>query len=97
MVNILAIGGIGCLSFNGNKIITSGGGGMIITDNFELAEKAECLTTQAKDDPIQFIHNEIGHNFRLTSLQASLGIAQLEQLPKFLKQKKIFIIYINLD
>jgi len=82
------IGKLGCLSFNGNKIITTGGGGMILTDDESLAEKARYLTTQAKDDPVRYIHNEIGYNFRLTNIQAALGVAQLEQLSKFLKRKK---------
>ena len=82
------IGKLGCLSFNGNKIITTGGGGMILTDDESLAEKAKYLTTQAKDDPIRCIHDEIGYNFRLTNIQAALGVAQLEQLPAILKRKK---------
>ena len=79
---------LGCLSFNGNKIITTGGGGMILTNDKNLAEKARYLTTQAKDEPLSYIHNEIGYNFRLTNVQAALGVAQFEQLPKFLKIKK---------
>lgn len=82
------IGRLGCLSFNGNKIITTGGGGMILTSDEQLAEKARYLTTQAKDDPIRFIHNEIGYNFRLTNIQAALGVAQLERLPDFLGRKR---------
>jgi len=82
------IGKLGCLSFNGNKIITTGGGGMILTDDEELADKARYLTTQAKDDPVRYIHHEIGYNFRLTNIQAALGVAQLEQLPKFLERKQ---------
>jgi len=82
------IGKIGCISFNGNKIITSGGGGMILTDDEVMAKKAKYLTTQAKDDPLRYIHNDIGYNFRLTNIQAALGVAQLEQLPKFLDRKK---------
>ena len=82
------IGEFGCISFNGNKIITSGGGGIIITDNKKLAEKAKYFTTQAKDDPIKYKHNSIGYNFRLTNIQAALGLAQLEKLPEFLKRKK---------
>ena len=82
------IGKLGCLSFNGNKIITTGGGGMILTDDKILAEKAKYLTTQAKDDSIRYVHDEIGYNFRLTNIQAALGMAQLEQLPKILKRKK---------
>ena len=82
------IGKFGCISFNGNKIITSGGGGMILTDDGTLAEKARYLTTQAKDDAIRYVHHEVGYNFRLTNIQAALGVAQLEQLPGFLKQKR---------
>ena len=82
------IGKLGCLSFNGNKIITAGGGGMILTDDEKLAEKAKYLTTQAKNDPLRYIHDEIGYNFRLTNIQASLGVAQLEQLTSILKRKK---------
>jgi len=82
------LGRIGCLSFNGNKIITTGGGGMILTDDVNLAEKAKYLTTQAKDDPVKFIHDEVGYNFRLTNIQAALGLAQLEQLPDILKRKQ---------
>ena len=82
------IGKLGCLSFNGNKIITTGGGGMILTNDESLAEKTKYLTTQAKDDPIRYVHDEIGYNFRLTNMQAALGVAQLEQLPIILKRKK---------
>ena len=84
------IGKLGCISFNGNKILTTGGGGMILTDDEKLAEKAKYLTTQAKDDPIRYVHDEIGYNFRLTNIQAALGVAQLEQLPAILKRKKEF-------
>lgn len=82
------IGDLGVYSFNGNKIITAGGGGMIVTNDEEMAKKAKYLTTQAKDDPIRYIHNEIGYNFRMTNLQAALGIAQLENLDDFIKVKK---------
>ena len=81
------VGELGCISFNGNKIITTGGGGMILTDDEMLARKAQYLSTQAKDDNISYIHNSIGYNFRLTNLQAALGVAQLEQLEQFLKRK----------
>lgn len=82
------IGDIGCYSFNGNKIITTGGGGMIVTNNAGYAEKARYFTTQAKDDEVRYIHNEIGYNYRLTNIQAALGVAQLEQLPDFINIKK---------
>ncbi|MBT6230144.1 MAG: LegC family aminotransferase [Candidatus Scalindua sp.] len=87
------IGKLGCLSFNGNKIMTTGGGGMILTNDDRLAEKARYLTTQAKDDPVRYIHDEIGYNFRLTNIQAALGVAQLEQLSGFLVRRKT--IYSN--
>ena len=82
------VGDIGCLSFNGNKIITTGGGGMILTDDQIQAERAKYLSTQAKDDSVRYIHNEVGYNFRMTNIQAAMGVAQLEQLPKFLRMKK---------
>ena len=82
------IGKLGCLSFNGNKIITTGGGGMILTDDADQAEKARYLTTQGKDDPVRYIHNEIGYNLRLTNIQAALGVAQLELLSDFLERKR---------
>lgn len=82
------IGEFGCLSFNGNKIITTGGGGMILTNKKELAERAKYLTTQAKDDHARFVHNAVGYNYRLTNILAALGLAQLERLNDFIKIKK---------
>lgn len=81
-------GHLACFSFNGNKIITTGGGGMIVTDRADWDEKARYLTTQAKDDPVEFIHREIGFNYRLTSLQAALGLSQMEWLDRFLRRKR---------
>ena len=69
-----------CFSFNGNKIITTGGGGMLVTNNAEWATRAKYLTTQAKDDPIEYVHNAVGYNYRLTNLLAAMGCAQMEQL-----------------
>lgn len=90
------IGDFGCISFNGNKIITTGGGGMILTNNKKLAEKAKYITTQAKDDDEKYIHNEIGYNYRLTNIQAALGVAQLENLDKFIKIKNSnYVLYKN--
>ena len=83
------IGKIGCLSFNGNKIITAGGGGGILTNDYKIAKRAKYLTTQAKDDSVYSVHNEIGYNFRLTNIQAALGLAQLECLSNYIKKKKI--------
>ncbi len=82
------IGDFGVFSFNGNKIITTGGGGMIVSCNRREAEQAKYLTTQAKDDPIRYVHHQIGYNFRLTNIQAALGVAQLEQLERFIQIKK---------
>ncbi len=83
-----AIGEIGCYSFNGNKIISTGGGGMIVTNNPAFAKRAKSLTTQAKENRLDYWHNEIGYNYRLTNLAAALGVAQLEQLPNFLVKKR---------
>lgn len=77
-----------CFSFNGNKIVTTGGGGMIVTDDAELAERARYLTTQARDDPVEGVHGAVGFNYRLSNLQAALGVAQLESLDDFLAAKR---------
>lgn len=82
------IGDAGVYSFNGNKIITTGGGGMIVSNNVDLLLHAKHLTTQAKSDEANFIHDEIGFNYRMTNLQAALGLAQLEQLEGFIQTKK---------
>ncbi len=82
------IGDIACFSFNGNKIITTGGGGMIVTNNEEWARKAKYLTTQAKDDPIEYVHGQIGYNYRLTNLLAAVGCAQMEQLDDYVAAKR---------
>lgn len=81
-------GVFGCISFNGNKIITTGGGGIILTNDEELAKKAKHITTQAKSDPFEYKHDEIGYNYRLVNLLAAMGVAQMEQLPLFLERKK---------
>jgi len=82
------LGDIACFSFNGNKIVTTGGGGMIVTDQEEWARKARYLTTQAKDDPVEFVHKEIGFNHRLTNVLAAIGVAQLELLPEYVETKR---------
>lgn len=81
------IGDIGVYSFNGNKIITTGGGGMIVSNNEIYLKEAKHLTTQAKSDELYFTHDEIGYNYRMTNLQAALGLAQLEQLEHFIQIK----------
>ncbi len=82
------LGNIGCFSFNGNKLITTGGGGMLVTNDAALAERARYLTTQAKDDAVEYVHGAVGFNYRLTNLQAAMGSAQLEQLDPFLAAKR---------
>lgn len=82
------IGKVGVYSFNGNKIITTGGGGMIVSDDEELLKRAKHLTTQAKSDEIYYTHDQIGYNYRMTNLQAALGLAQLEQLEDFIRTKE---------
>lgn len=81
-------GTMGCFSFNGNKIITTGGGGVIVTDDEALAKKAKHLTTQAKSDSFEYIHDEVGYNYRLVNVLAAMGVAQMELLPSFIKRKK---------
>jgi perosamine synthetase len=79
---------ISCLSFNGNKLITTGGGGMILTDNEDWARKAKYLTTQANDNPAEYIHNEIGYNYRLSNIQAAMGCAQMENIDDYIAAKR---------
>jgi|GEM_PF-41364 len=79
---------IACFSFNGNKIVTTGGGGMIVTDNEAWAARAKYLSTQAKDDPVEYFHKEIGYNYRLTNVQAALGCAQMEKLDSYVAKKR---------
>jgi len=82
------LGHMGCYSFNGNKIITTGGGGMLVTANEAWAKKARYLTTQAKDDPQEYIHHEIGYNYRLTNIQAAFGCAQMELLTGYVARRR---------
>ena len=82
------VGDIGVFSFNGNKIITTGGGGMLTARDKTQLEHMRFLSQQAKTDAFRFIHDEIGYNYRLTNIQAALGVAQMEQLPRFLEIKK---------
>ena len=81
------IGDVGVYSFNGNKIITTGAGGMVVSNHPDWLEHAKHLSTQAKADELQFVHDEVGYNYRLTNLQAALGLAQLEQLEGFIAHK----------
>jgi len=79
---------VGCFSFNGNKIITTGGGGMIVTDNEAWAARARHLTTLAKQNMVEYVHDEIGYNYRLGNIQAAMGCAQLENLESFVSAKR---------
>ena len=88
------IGDIGVLSFNANKIITTGGGGMVVGDNYDLVEKVRFLSSQAKKDPLYFIHDEIGYNYRMLNLQAALGTSQIDELEDFIETKtKNYYLY----
>lgn len=82
------IGDFGAFSFNGNKIITTGGGGAVTARNPKKTDHMRYLSTQAKNDVHHYIHNEIGYNYRMTNLQAALGVAQMEELPEFIRRKQ---------
>ena len=81
------IGDFGAFSFNGNKIITTGGGGMVLGRNPEELEHLRYLSTQAKDDALFYVHNEVGYNYRMTNVQAAIGVAQMELLTEFIQRK----------
>lgn len=84
---------LGVYSFNGNKIISTGGGGMIVTDDEYMAKKAKHLTTQAKADPFEYIHDDVGYNYRLVNILAAVGVAQMELLDGFIKRKREIVNY----
>ncbi|SVE63053.1 uncharacterized protein METZ01_LOCUS515907, partial [marine metagenome] len=86
--NTGSMGDVSCFSFNGNKLITSGGGGMVVTGNQDWADRARYLTTQAKDDPIEYVHKKIGYNYRLSNIQAAMGVAQMEQIESYIEKKR---------
>ena len=91
-----SFGKVGCFSFNGNKIITTASGGVVITNQRSLAKRIKHFSQQAKSSKIDYIHNQIGFNYRMNNLCASLGLTQLEKLDFFIKQKeKIANIYIE--
>lgn len=84
-----SFGKVGVFSFNGNKIITTGGGGMLVTDDEQLAKKAKHITTTSKvPHPYEYIHDEIGYNYRLTNLAAALGVAQMENIQLFIDKQR---------
>ena len=78
----------GVLSFNGNKIISTGGGGMILTNDKDIAKRAKHITTTAKTDPLDYFHDEVGYNYRLVNVLAAIGVAQMENFESILKRKK---------
>ncbi len=82
------IGHFGCFSFNGNKILTTGGGGVLVARDKQAAVRARYFTTQAKDDPVEYRHEEVGYNYRLTNLQAAMGCGQLENLEAYVEAKR---------
>ena len=82
------MGDVGVYSFNGNKLITTGSGGMLVSNRKDWTEHARHLSTQAKTDELQFLHDEVGYNYRLTNLQAALGLAQMEQVETFIQRKQ---------
>lgn len=86
-------GTLGNFSFNGNKIISTGGGGVIVTNHENLASKAKHLTTTAKVDPMEYYHDEVGYNYRLVNVLAAIGVAQMEQLPSFVDKKREVAAY----
>lgn len=83
------IGDFGAFSFNGNKIITTGGGGAVTANSSNAVSHMRYLSTQAKDDIHYYIHNEVGYNYRMTNIQAALGVAQMEELPEFIHRKQV--------
>jgi perosamine synthetase len=90
------IGDVGCFSFNGNKLMTTGGGGMVVSKNPEICGKVRYLSTQAKEPGNEYIHKSVGYNYRLTNIQAAIGCAQLEQIDNFLEKKRLLAQrYIN--
>ena len=86
---------LGVFSFNGNKIVTCGGGGVIVSNNVSLAEKAKYLTTTAKKPhPYEYFHDELGYNYQNAQFNAALACAQLEQLDTFLSKKRVTCKYV---
>ena len=83
-----SIGDFGCLSFNGNKIVTTGGGGMILTNCEDQAARARWLSTQARDPDWEYTHPEVGYNYRMVNTQAALGLAQMERLGDVLAHRQ---------
>ncbi|HNX90775.1 MAG TPA: aminotransferase class V-fold PLP-dependent enzyme [Candidatus Omnitrophota bacterium] len=83
-----ALGNFGCFSFNGNKTITTGGGGMVVSGNKAAIEHIKFLVNQARDEKKGYYHPEMGFNYRMTNIEAALGLAQLERMEKLLQRKR---------
>lgn len=81
------LGDVGCYSFNGNKIMSTGGGGMVVGKSAKIMKKIKHLSTTAKTDPLRYFHDEIGYNYRLVNVLSAIGVAQLEQLQSFIDRK----------
>lgn len=81
------IGDVGVYSFNANKIITTGGGGMVVSNNKDILDKIAFLSIQAKTDPLYFIHDEVGYNYRMSNIQAAFGTDQMDRLDRFIETK----------
>ncbi|GAB3584104.1 aminotransferase class I/II-fold pyridoxal phosphate-dependent enzyme [Amycolatopsis endophytica] len=82
------VGDLGCFSFNGNKLITSGSGGMVVSNDAAAARRTRHLVNQAKSSEHGYVHDEIGYNYRMSNIAAAVGLAQLEQLDSFLLRKR---------
>jgi len=91
-----ALGDIGCFSFYGNKIISTGEGGMIVTDNYEWAEKARMLRDHGMSKEKKYWHPVVGHNFRMTNIQAAIGLGQMNKLTRLIEQKREIADYYTL-
>ncbi|MBI1911093.1 MAG: LegC family aminotransferase [Deltaproteobacteria bacterium] len=92
-----SFGLMACFSFNGNKIITTGGGGMVLTGDRDRAARIKHLTTQAKSDSFEYDHDDIGYNYRLTNVQAAIGVAQMERIDEFvLVKRRNALLYKNM-
>lgn len=83
-----SFGKTGCFSFNGNKIITTGGGGVVVTNDKKLADRIRHITTQAKKNSLEYEHDKIGYNYRLTNIQAAMGVAQMEKINEYISLKR---------
>ena len=87
------LGDIGCLSFNGNKVITAGSGGAVLASSKSYKKKIDYFSSQAKDDSVKFIHNDIGYNYRMANINAALGLSQIEHLENFVHKKRKIRLY----